>query len=112
MNRDTQKNIVLKKATETKITTIIDNYIETLLPSNERVERAPLTKGNIRRSPLLAEHGFSVLVTVTGDFALHTVLMDFGVSSIGVPHNIKVLELDLDKIEAFVLNASGTTIHL
>ena len=104
MTREAQKNIVLKKATETKITTIIDNYIETLLPSNERVERAPLTKGNVRRPPLLAEHGFSVLVEVVGESAPHSVLMDFGVSSIGVPHNIKVLELDLDKIEAFVLS--------
>jgi len=104
MTRETQKNIVLKKATKTTITTIIDNYIETLLPSNERVERAPLTKGNVRRPPLLAEHGFSVLVEVVGEAVPHSVLMDFGVSSIGVPHNINVLELDLDKIEAFVLS--------
>jgi 7,8-dihydropterin-6-yl-methyl-4-(beta-D-ribofuranosyl)aminobenzene 5'-phosphate synthase len=104
MSRKTQKRIVLKKAAETTITTIIDNYIETLLPSNERVKRAPLTKGNVRRHPLLAEHGFSVLVELVGDSTPHSVLMDFGVSNIGVPHNIKVLEIDLDKIEAFVVS--------
>ena len=104
MTRKTQKSIVLKKATETTITTIIDNYIETLLPSNERVERAPLTKGSVRRPPLLAEHGFSVLVEVVGDSAPHTILMDFGVSNIGVPHNLNVLEIDLDRIEAFVVS--------
>ncbi|MBA7629586.1 hypothetical protein ES703_37086 [subsurface metagenome] len=30
--------------------------------------------------------------------------MDFGISKIGVPHNLKVLEIDLDKIEAFVIS--------
>ena len=104
MTRKTQNSIVLNKATKASITTIIDNYTETLLPSNERVERAPLTKGNVRRSPLLAEHGFSVLVKVLGDSTPHTVLMDFGVSTIGVPHNINILEIDLDKIEAFVIS--------
>jgi 7,8-dihydropterin-6-yl-methyl-4-(beta-D-ribofuranosyl)aminobenzene 5'-phosphate synthase len=104
MTHKTSDTVPLKKATGAKITTIIDNYIETLLPSSERVERAPLTKGNVRRPPLLAEHGFSVLVEVKKDSTSHKVLMDFGVSNIGVPHNLKILEIDLDSIEAFVLS--------
>ncbi len=104
MTRKAQKSIFLKKATGATFTTIIDNYIDTLLPSNERVKRAPLAKGNVRRPPLLAEHGFSVLVEVVGDSVPHRVLMDFGVSNIGVPNNLKVLEIDLDTIEAFVVS--------
>ena len=104
MSSKTKNRLVLKKANEATITTIIDNYMDTLLTSNERVKRAPLVKGNTRRPPLLAEHGFSVLVEVMGDSDPHTVLMDFGVSHIGVPHNLKVLEINLDKIEACVVS--------
>ncbi len=104
MTSGSQKSIVIKKATGATITTVIDNYIDTLLSSNERVKRAPLAKGNVRRPPLLAEHGFSVLVEVIGDSVPHRVLMDFGVSNIGVPNNLKVLEIDLDRIEAFVVS--------
>jgi len=99
-----QENMNLKKAAKATVTTIIDNYIELLLPSSDRVERASLVKENVRRPPLLAEHGFSVLVEVIEDSASHTILMDFGVSNIGVPHNLKVLEIDLDRIEAFVIS--------
>jgi 7,8-dihydropterin-6-yl-methyl-4-(beta-D-ribofuranosyl)aminobenzene 5'-phosphate synthase len=67
MSSKNQEKIRLKKATKATVTTIIDNYIDTLLPSNERVERAPLAKGKVRRPPLLAEHGFSILVEVIGD---------------------------------------------
>jgi len=52
--------------------------------------------------PLLAEHGLSALLEVFGNSEAHSILMDFGISRIGVPHNLKVLEIDLDKIEAFV----------
>jgi len=104
MASGSQKSMVIKKATGATMTTVIDNYIDTLLPSNERVRRARLAKGNSRRPPLLAEHGFSVLVEVVGDSVPHRVLMDFGVSNIGVPNNLKVLEIDLDRIEAFVVS--------
>jgi 7,8-dihydropterin-6-yl-methyl-4-(beta-D-ribofuranosyl)aminobenzene 5'-phosphate synthase len=100
----TQENINLKKATKAVITTIIDNYIDVLLPSSDRVDRAPLAKGNVRRPPLLAEHGFSVLVEASEDSESHTILMDFGISKIGVPHNLNVLEIDLDRIEAFIIS--------
>ncbi|OPX33949.1 MAG: hypothetical protein B1H11_11710 [Desulfobacteraceae bacterium 4484_190.1] len=100
----TQENIHLKKANKATVTTIIDNYIDMLLPSSDRVERFPVAKGNVRNPPLLAEHGFSVLVEVVGDSAAHTILMDFGISNIGVPHNLKVLEIDLDRIESFVVS--------
>jgi len=96
--------MTLKKTTSSTLTTIMDNYIDVLLPSSDRVERPPLAKGNRRMPPLLAEHGFSALVEVVGDSVSHVILMDFGISNIGVPHNLEVLEVDLGKIEAFVIS--------
>lgn len=104
MTDEPQKNINLKKTIEAAVTTIIDNYTDVLLPSNDRVERASLVKGNVRKPPLLAEHGFSVLVELIGDDTSHRILMDFGVSNIGVPHNLNVLDRDVDTIEAFVIS--------
>jgi len=94
----------LREITKATITTIIDNYSDTLLPSDEKVERPPLVRGALRMPPLLAEHGFSVLVEVWDDSKHHTILMDFGASKIGVPYNVKVLEIDLEKVEAFVIS--------
>ena len=100
----TLESMDLKKATRAIITTIIDNYTDVLLPSSDMVKRAPLAKDGIRRPPLLAEHGLSLLVEVVGDSELHTILMDFGLSKIGVPHNVEVHEIELDKVEAFVIS--------
>lgn len=104
MSAYTGDGISLKKATEASVTTIIDNYVEVLLPSSDKVERPPLTRGNDRMPPLLAEHGFSALVEAVGNSVPHTILMDFGISKIGVPHNLRVLEIDLGKVEAFVIS--------
>ncbi len=104
MTGKTQESMNLKKATRAIITTIIDNYTDVLLPSSDRVKRAPVIRENVRTPPLLAEHGLSVLLEVFGNSQPHSIFMDFGISKIGVPHNLKVLEIDLDKIEAFVIS--------
>jgi 7,8-dihydropterin-6-yl-methyl-4-(beta-D-ribofuranosyl)aminobenzene 5'-phosphate synthase len=104
MMSKTQESIELKEAHSATITTIIDNYIHLHLPASDRVERAPLTRNNVRLPPLLSEHGFSVLLEVFENSGPHTILMDFGISKIGVPNNLEVLEIDLDKIEAFVVS--------
>ena len=96
--------MALKKAIKATLTTVIDNYTHILLPINEWVERPPLSKGNVRMPPLLAEHGFSILIEVTGDSEANSILMDFGISTIGVFYNLKVLGVELGRIEAFVVS--------
>lgn len=96
--------IPMKQVTSATITTIIDNYIDVLLPSTDLVKRAPLAKNGIRRPPLLAEHGFGLLIEAHWESSRYSLLMDFGASSIGVPHNLEVLEIDPSKIDSFVLS--------
>ena len=83
---------------------MVDNYTDVLMPSSDRVKRAPVIRDNVRTPPLLAEHGLSVLLEVFGNSQPRSIFMDFCISKIGVPHNLKVLEIDLDKIEAFVIS--------
>jgi 7,8-dihydropterin-6-yl-methyl-4-(beta-D-ribofuranosyl)aminobenzene 5'-phosphate synthase len=99
-----EQKIKLKKASNVSVTTIIENYTQSLLPSNERVERAKLVKDGVRKPPLLAEHGLSVLIDICSDSEQHLVLMDFGGSKIGVPYNLEILEIDVNEIEAFVIS--------
>ena len=52
--------------------------------------------------PLVAEHGFSALVTVRKGQAEHRILFDAGVSPDGVVENMRRLDIDPGSIEAIV----------
>jgi 7,8-dihydropterin-6-yl-methyl-4-(beta-D-ribofuranosyl)aminobenzene 5'-phosphate synthase len=53
---------------------------------------------------LVAEHGFSVLVTITKGELTRRVMFDAGLSVGGLAHNLDVLELPLADVEAIVLS--------
>ena len=96
---------LLKEAERVEILTLIDNYVDVLLESTDVVTRPPRTKGEeLPTDALLAEHGLSLLVTVSDGDEAHTILFDTGHSRIGVMHNIDMLGVDLDRVEAIVLS--------
>lgn len=88
-----------------EITTLQDNYIDlTAMDNNEIITRAGMAKdGEIRKS-LLAEHGFSLILTTTRGEQVRTMLFDFGFSSEGAAYNAKVLGLDMGRVEALALS--------
>jgi len=96
--------IKLKPTSKVSITTIVDNYTDSFLTSTGHVKRAPLMKGKKTRGTLLAEHGLSLLVEVKDNSEYHAVIMDFGRGNISMPNNISVLEIDLEKVESFVVS--------
>ena len=88
-----------------EILTLMDNYVDMLLPSTEVVQRPILASENeIPTDTFVAEHGLSLLVTVYKDDTSNTVLLDTGWSPIGVLHNMDLLKITPDKIEAIVLS--------
>jgi 7,8-dihydropterin-6-yl-methyl-4-(beta-D-ribofuranosyl)aminobenzene 5'-phosphate synthase len=95
----------LKEADRVEIMTLQDNYIDVAaFDSTDVVKRAlPLKDGEIKNS-ILAEHGFSAVVTVTADGASRSLLFDFGFSPRGAASNAEALGLDLSEIEAMVLS--------
>ncbi len=98
-------SITLKEADRVEILTIMDNYTDVLLRNTEVVTRPPMAKGgNIPVDALLAEHGLSLLVKVYNGEDKHTVLFDTGYTSIGVPHNLELMDVDLNEIEAIALS--------
>jgi len=102
---NTNVSVSLKPVDRVEILTLIDNYIDLLLPPSEIVTRPPLAKeGKILTDTLLAEHGLSLLITVFQGDAKHTVLLDTGYTKIGVPHNMAQLGINLEDIEAIVIS--------
>jgi len=79
----------------------VDNYADLLVPSRGTIARRPPFSPD---RPLLAEHGFSVLVRVTAGKKTHAVLFDTGFSGGCMLHNSLRLGLDLQQAEAVVLS--------
>jgi 7,8-dihydropterin-6-yl-methyl-4-(beta-D-ribofuranosyl)aminobenzene 5'-phosphate synthase len=88
-----------------EITVLMDNYVDVLLENTDVVARPVFRKGDeISRNTVVAEHGLSMLLRVSRGNESHSILFDTGYTEIGVPHNLKELEIDLSGIEAIVLS--------
>ena len=95
----------LKEVDSVEVTTLMDNYVDVLLRNSPGVTRPPLAiKGNIPDDALLAEHGLSLMITVKTNESSHCILFDCGYTKIGVPHNMEILGVDPQQIEAIVLS--------
>lgn len=98
-------SVSLKTVDRVEVTTLMDNYVDLLLPSTDVVVRPPLAReGKINSDTLLAEHGLSLLVTVFQGENKHTVLFDTGYTKVGVLHNITQLGINIEEIEAIALS--------
>jgi len=98
-------DVKLKTVDRVEITTLIDNYVDVLLPSTDVIKRPPLSKeGKVKADTFIAEHGLSLLVTVYQGEDKHAILLDTGYTKIGVLHNIEQLGLNIEDIEAIVLS--------
>jgi 7,8-dihydropterin-6-yl-methyl-4-(beta-D-ribofuranosyl)aminobenzene 5'-phosphate synthase len=106
--------IALAPVDEVVITTLMDNSYDALMGDTGPARRTPFTRvppvaasqfADGRTAPgLIAEHGFSALVTTRRGKDTHTVLFDTGVSPEGMATNIERLGLDVAAIEVVVLS--------
>jgi 7,8-dihydropterin-6-yl-methyl-4-(beta-D-ribofuranosyl)aminobenzene 5'-phosphate synthase len=105
--------INLEPVDEVHVTTLVDNVFDALLPGEERAERASFGAGTaIARQfegdktavGLVAEHGFSALVTVRRGSSTTKLLFDTGLSPDAMVTNADRLGVDFDEIHAIVLS--------
>ena len=97
--------VSLQEVDRVEVLTLIDNYVDVLLTNTEVVYRPPLAKeGGIPADTLVAEHGLSLLITLYRGDETHTILFDTGYSSVGLLHNMGLLEIDPGQIEALVIS--------
>jgi 7,8-dihydropterin-6-yl-methyl-4-(beta-D-ribofuranosyl)aminobenzene 5'-phosphate synthase len=88
-----------------ELTTLVDNTIDALLTSTERVRRAPrdpVLGGP--KSRLRAEHGFSMLVTIVRGGARQSLLFDAGLTVDCLVHNADILDVTQADLRAIVLS--------
>ena len=105
--------IALEPVDEIVITTLVDNVYDALLEGDERTSRAPFSAG-LAEAPqfetgltavgLLAEHGFSALVSVRRGPTTTTLLFDTGLSPDAMVTNAGRLGADLSAVQAVVLS--------
>ena len=106
--------IALEPVDEVVITTLVDNSYDALMADVGPARRArnatipkvdaPQFVDGQTHTGLVAEHGFSALVTTRRGDTSHTVLFDTGVSPTGMATNFSRLGLDAGDIEVVVLS--------
>ncbi|GAG78744.1 unnamed protein product, partial [marine sediment metagenome] len=98
-------SVSLKAVDRVEILTLIDNYVDLLLPSTDIMQRPPLSKeGKVKSDTLLAEHGLSLLITIYQGEKKHTILLDTGYTKVGVLHNMELLGINIEEIETIVIS--------
>jgi len=94
----------LKPVDAADVTILVDNTMDILLPGNEWVHRAPIRPTTFEEAPLLAEHGYSLLLTLFHEGRSDSILYDAGLGKDTVVHNMDVLGIRMDDVRAVVLS--------
>jgi len=92
--------LLLGDADRVEILVLMDNYADVLVPSVPPVKRyvAELSE------QLIAEHGLSLLIKVFRGDRCRTILMDAGLTRVGVPYNAEKLGVNFREVDFFFLS--------
>jgi 7,8-dihydropterin-6-yl-methyl-4-(beta-D-ribofuranosyl)aminobenzene 5'-phosphate synthase len=105
--------IELVPVDEVVVTTVVDNFYDALLASDHTITRAPLAAGSAAAAQfesgstqvgMIAEHGYSAMITVRRGDSSTSVLFDAGLSPDAMTTNADRLGLDLSGLQAVVLS--------
>ncbi len=104
--------ITLDPVDSVELTSLMDNVTDAFMPDHGPARRVPmgfprtspsrLMEQGWMPDPLVAEHGFSMLVTIIKGGVAHRILFDAGTSPDGVVENMRRLDIDPASIEAIV----------
>ena len=88
-----------------EILTLQDNTIDiTVMDNSDVIQRAWPLVGMELKNSILAEHGFSSMITVTENETSRSMLFDFGFSPNGAAINADALGADLRRVEQVALS--------
>lgn len=99
-----QGMIPLAAVDEVRITTIMDNSLDLLMAGSEVAQRLKFGSNPFEREQPVAQHGFSVMLTVRQGGKSGTVLFDTGLERQGTLRNLDALEIRLNDVQAIVLS--------
>ena len=102
------KNSTLLDADEVNISILMDNTIDVFMTGSKIAHRFDPSQQEAYTedgfSFLVAEHGFSSLLQVKYGNAYKNVLLDAGISSGGILHNLKTMAFNVNDLNAIVLS--------
>jgi 7,8-dihydropterin-6-yl-methyl-4-(beta-D-ribofuranosyl)aminobenzene 5'-phosphate synthase len=102
--------VSLKTVDRAEITIVMDNFVDVLLAGEEDVRRHSAHDLGDRRQ-LVAEHGFSALVTVEAGGRRSSVLYDAGLTPDGLARNLDVLGIPVGDLRAIVISHGHSDHH-
>src|SRR5258708_19644354 len=105
------EHVVLLRVDVADVTMLVDNSLDILMPSDEVAQRAPLHYNWTEREQLIAEHGYSLLLTVQREGRSESVLYDAGLGRKTVQHNMDVLEVRANDLRAVILSHGHADHH-
>src|SRR5258707_11744879 len=94
----TNEQVNLLPVDTADVNILVDNSLDILMPGTEIAHRAPLAYNWTEREQLIAEHGYSLLLTVQRDGHTASVLYDAGLGRNTVLHNMNILEVRADDL--------------
>jgi 7,8-dihydropterin-6-yl-methyl-4-(beta-D-ribofuranosyl)aminobenzene 5'-phosphate synthase len=103
--------VTLKPVDAADVTMIMDNAIDAMAASSPQAQRPPLPWDWFEQEQLRAEHGVSLLLTITRAGQRETILYDCGISPGGAIHNMDVLGARIDDVRTVVLSHGHADHH-
>jgi 7,8-dihydropterin-6-yl-methyl-4-(beta-D-ribofuranosyl)aminobenzene 5'-phosphate synthase len=105
-----EASVELKPVDALEVLILVDNVSDALLASSE-VARRPAFSLNPETDQLLAEHGYSLLLTVERDGTRQSLLYDAGFTRHTALHNLDVLGVKVDQLRAIALSHGHADHH-
>ena len=103
--------VELQPVDAVEVTLVVDNYVDILMAGAEGVRRFPLAYDLFDHQQLVAEHGFSALVTVEVGGSRSSILYDGGMTPRGLGNNLEVMEVDPTGLRAIVISHGHVDHH-
>jgi 7,8-dihydropterin-6-yl-methyl-4-(beta-D-ribofuranosyl)aminobenzene 5'-phosphate synthase len=102
---------LLQPVDSVEVTILVDNSSDILLPSTDIVRRAPLAWDWSERDQLIAEHGYSLLLTIHKTTGTESILYDAGLGRHTAIHNMDILGVRTNEFRAVVLSHGHADHH-
>ena len=102
--------IQLEAVDRVEITIVVDNFIDVLMAGSDGVRRYVATDLG-EREQLIAEHGFSALVTVEARARRSSLLYDGGLTPTTLARNLDVLQVPVRDLRALVVSHGHADHH-